>query len=95
MPFVHSIELYRWISHAFMLFKMNTCLIGRIHDGPVSCLAVSDDQMIVGGSSIGSITVSDLSSDQRLATLKSFSTAGSITKLTYQYLTMLFHFCFK
>lgn len=51
-------------------------LVFRIQDGPVTCISLSDTQMIVGGSSIGSITVSDLSSAQRVATLKSFGSAG-------------------
>lgn len=51
-------------------------LVFRIQDGPVTCISLTDTQMIVGGSSIGSITVSDLSSAQRVATLKSFGSAG-------------------
>lgn len=53
--------------------------IVKIQDGPVTCISLSDTQMIVGGSSIGSITVSDLSSAQRAATLKSFGSAGIST----------------
>lgn len=53
--------------------------IVKIQDGPVTCMSLSDTQMIIGGSSIGSITVSDLSSAQRVATLKSYCSAGIST----------------
>ncbi|WOH04386.1 hypothetical protein DCAR_0623795 [Daucus carota subsp. sativus] len=53
--------------------------IVKIQDGPVTCISLSDSQMIVGGSSTGSITVSDLSSAQRVATLKSYGSAGIST----------------
>ncbi|KAL8098360.1 F-box/WD-40 repeat-containing protein At3g52030 [Apium graveolens] len=51
----------------------------KIHDWPVTCISLTDTQMIVGGSSIGNITVSDFSSAQRVATLKSLGSAGIST----------------
>lgn len=47
-----------------------------MHAGSLTCLALSDDQLIFSGSSLGSITLSGLSCDQRVATLKSTHFAG-------------------
>lgn len=41
-----------------------------MHSGPITCLAFTDDQLIISASSLGSVTVSSLSSDQRVALLK-------------------------
>lgn len=46
--------------------------------GPVTCLCVSDDQLILGGSLLGNIGVSGLRSDQRVAMLRSRNTVGYI-----------------
>ncbi|XP_038989800.1 F-box/WD-40 repeat-containing protein At3g52030 isoform X4 [Phoenix dactylifera] len=51
-----------------------SCMI--MHSGPVTCLA-TDDQLILGGSTFGSVTLADLSSGERLGFLKSsFSPTG-------------------
>ncbi|KAL6963224.1 hypothetical protein U1Q18_050389 [Sarracenia purpurea var. burkii] len=47
-----------------------------MHAGPVTCLVVSEDQLIVSGSSLGSVTLSDLSSDQQVVALKSTNSGG-------------------
>jgi hypothetical protein len=52
--------------------------------GPVTCLCLSDDQLILSGSSVGSITVSVVLSDQRVATLRSRITTGGILILLGQ-----------
>ena len=52
--------------------------------GPVTCLCLSDDQLILSGSSFGSITVSGVLSDQRVATLRSRITTGGILFLLCQ-----------
>lgn len=49
-----------------------------MHSGSVTCLSFSDDQLIVSGSSLGSLSMSDLSSDQRIATLNTSGSAGCI-----------------
>lgn len=46
-------------------------ITGRMHAGPVTCLSLTDEQLILGGSSYGSITVADLSSGEMVASLKS------------------------
>jgi hypothetical protein len=55
-----------------------------MHAGPVTCLSVSDDQLILSGSSLGSITVSGILSDQRVATLRSTDLTGCIVFLLCQ-----------
>lgn len=48
----------------------------RMLPGPVTCLCVGDDQLILGGSLHGNIGVSGLRSDQRVAMLRSRNTIG-------------------
>ena len=48
----------------------------RMQDGPITCLSFSDDQLLIGGSSFGRISLSDLSSDQQVARLKTNDSAG-------------------
>lgn len=52
--------------------------------GPVTCLCLSDDQLILSGSSLGSITVSGILSDQQVATLRSRITIGGTLFLLCQ-----------
>ena len=52
--------------------------------GPVTCLCLSDDQLILSGSSLGSITVSGILSDQQVATLRSRITIGGTPFLLCQ-----------
>lgn len=47
-----------------------------MHPGAASSLSFSDEQLIISGSSLGSISISDLSSDQRVVTLDTTSSAG-------------------
>lgn len=47
-----------------------------MHAGPVTCLALSDDELILSGSSLGSVSISDLASDQRVARLRPTDSAG-------------------
>lgn len=47
-----------------------------MHAGPVTCLCLSDDQLILSGSSLGSITISGQLSDQRVAKLRSTDSTG-------------------
>lgn len=71
----------RWNNDLFCLLFFSVFLIifvqyllhiifCRMHSGPITCLAFTDDQLIISGSSLGSITVSSLSSDQRVALLR-------------------------
>ncbi|KAL2491636.1 F-box/WD-40 repeat-containing protein [Abeliophyllum distichum] len=60
----------------FDMYSRKCSQIIKMHSGSVTCLSFSDDQLIVSGSSLGSLTMSDLSSDQRVATLSTASSAG-------------------
>lgn len=55
-----------------------------MHAGPVTCLCLSDDQLILSGSSLGSITVSGLLSDQPIAELRSSHSTGYILCMLYE-----------
>ncbi|KAL0377179.1 UNVERIFIED_CONTAM: F-box/WD-40 repeat-containing protein [Sesamum calycinum] len=57
--------------------------MGRMHPGAVSCLSFTDEQLIVSGSSLGSISISDLSSDQQVAALDTTSSGGFSDKTCY------------
>ncbi|KAL3537544.1 hypothetical protein ACH5RR_000910 [Cinchona calisaya] len=63
-------------ARVFDMYSRKCSQIVKMHPGPITCLSFSDDQLLICGSSLGSISVSDLSSDQRVTTLKSFSSAG-------------------
>ncbi|XP_077224282.1 F-box family protein with WD40/YVTN repeat doamin [Tasmannia lanceolata] len=67
----------------FDMYSQSCSRIIRMHTGPVTCLALNDDQLIISGSSLGSITVSGLSSDQRVASLKSSSAPTGIRSLCF------------
>ncbi|KAK4738168.1 hypothetical protein R3W88_001865 [Solanum pinnatisectum] len=60
----------------FDLYSRKCTQIIKMHQGPVSCLAFSDDQLLVSGSSLGTLSLSDLSSDQRVVLLGSTYSAG-------------------
>ncbi|GMI75783.1 hypothetical protein like AT3G52030 [Hibiscus trionum] len=63
-------------ARVFDMYSRTCSRIIKMHSGPVTCLALSDDQLIVSGSSLGSVSISSLSSDQRVATLRSTDSAG-------------------
>ncbi|XP_057499653.1 F-box/WD-40 repeat-containing protein At3g52030 [Actinidia eriantha] len=60
----------------FDMYSRKCSRIIKMHAGPVTCLALSDDQLILSGSSLGSVTISDLSSDQRVAALRTTDCGG-------------------
>ncbi|KAH7864670.1 hypothetical protein Vadar_032439 [Vaccinium darrowii] len=60
----------------FDMYSRKCSRIIKMHAGSVTCLALSDDQLIVSGSSLGSVTLSDLSSDQRVSALRSTDSGG-------------------
>ncbi|XVE74193.1 hypothetical protein DITRI_Ditri11bG0179200 [Diplodiscus trichospermus] len=67
-------------ARVFDLYSRTCSRIIKMHAGPVTCLSLSDDQLILSGSSLGSVAMSSLSSDQRVATLRSTNSAGYIIK---------------
>lgn len=57
-------------ARVFDMYGRKWSRIIKMHDGPITCLSFTDDQLLIGGSSFGHISLSDLSSDQQVATLK-------------------------
>ncbi|KAK8958280.1 F-box/WD-40 repeat-containing protein [Platanthera guangdongensis] len=60
----------------FDMYSGKCTRIIRMHSGAVSCLALTEDQLVLGGSNFGSVTVADLSTGVQSASLKSLSHAG-------------------
>ncbi|KAH1225000.1 F-box/WD-40 repeat-containing protein [Glycine max] len=55
----------------FDMYSRKCSQIIRMHYAPITCLCLSEDQLIMSGSTSGSITMSDPSSVQQVATLRS------------------------
>lgn len=53
-----------------------------MHYAPITCLCLSEDQLIMSGSTSGSITMSDPSSVQQVATLRSSDARGNNLSLS-------------
>lgn len=86
-----GLEWIKWFGNCHVgIFPISNC---RMHAGPVKCLCLSDDHLILSGSSLGSITVSGISSDQRVATLRSTDSTGFIV-FPLSCLTLLMPFSF-
>ncbi|KAI5681412.1 hypothetical protein M9H77_02640 [Catharanthus roseus] len=60
----------------FDMYSRKCSQIIKMHHGPITCLSFSEDQLLISGSSSGSISLSDLASDQQVTTLKSTGSAG-------------------
>ncbi|GKB16334.1 ubiquitin carboxyl-terminal hydrolase MINDY-1 isoform X2 [Tanacetum coccineum] len=56
-------------ARVFNMYGKKWSRIIKMHEGPVTHLSFSDDQLLIGGSSYGRISLSDLSSDQQVAAL--------------------------
>ncbi|KAM7472546.1 hypothetical protein LguiA_010729 [Lonicera macranthoides] len=70
-------------ARVFDMYSRKCSQIIKIHDGPVTCLSLTEDQLIIGGSSIGSITVTCPSSNQRVATLRPIVYEGCVSTLCF------------
>ncbi|KAJ4978597.1 hypothetical protein NE237_009377 [Protea cynaroides] len=66
----------------FDIYSRSCSRIIRTYAGSVMCLALTD-QLILSGSSLGSITVSGLSSGEHVASLKSSYSTGGIRSLCF------------
>ncbi|XP_065022192.1 F-box/WD-40 repeat-containing protein At3g52030-like isoform X2 [Musa acuminata AAA Group] len=61
----------------FDMYSGRCSRIIRMHSGPVTCLTLTDDQLVIGGSTFGNIAIADLSSGKRMGSVKScFSPTG-------------------
>ncbi|KAL8235910.1 hypothetical protein R6Q59_016991 [Mikania micrantha] len=69
-------------ARVFDMYGKKWSRIIKMHNGPITCLSLSDDQLLIGGSSSGHISLSDMSSDQQVAMLKTNDFAG-LTTLSY------------
>ncbi|XP_044493977.1 F-box/WD-40 repeat-containing protein At3g52030 isoform X2 [Mangifera indica] len=63
-------------ARVFDMYSRQCSRIIRMHAAPVTCLSLSEDQLIISGSSSGSVTISGHSSDQRVAKLGSNNSTG-------------------
>ncbi|CAN1316613.1 F-box/WD-40 repeat-containing protein At3g52030 [Linum perenne] len=64
-------------ARVFDMYSRQCSRIIKMHPESVSCLSLSDDQLILSGSSLGRITVSGLLSDEKIATLRPTDSTGS------------------
>ncbi|XP_066339434.1 F-box/WD-40 repeat-containing protein At3g52030-like isoform X2 [Miscanthus floridulus] len=62
-------------------FNHGLCM--RLHSSPVTCLALTDDQLIVGGSTFGTVAIADQTSGQKLGVLKSAYAPLAIRSLSF------------
>ncbi|CAM0874701.1 unnamed protein product [Alopecurus aequalis] len=53
------------------MYSRSSSSIHRLHPSPVTCLAITDDQLIIGGSTFGNVAIADHTSGQRLGLLMS------------------------
>ncbi|XP_021890776.1 F-box/WD-40 repeat-containing protein At3g52030 isoform X2 [Carica papaya] len=67
----------------FDMYSRKCSRIVRMHAWPLTCLALSEDQIIFSGSALGHITVADPSSDQLVVRLKSTESRGGIKTLCF------------
>ncbi|XP_060670316.1 F-box/WD-40 repeat-containing protein At3g52030-like isoform X3 [Ziziphus jujuba] len=70
-------------ARVFDMYSRKCSQIIRMHAGPITSLCLSDDQLILSGSSLGSITISGLQSDQRVAKLRSTDSTAGIRTLCF------------
>lgn len=54
-----------------------------MHSAPITCLCLSEDQLILSGSTSGNITIADPSSVQKVATLRSSDFRGNGLSLPF------------
>ncbi|KAJ8458114.1 hypothetical protein OPV22_031040 [Ensete ventricosum] len=61
----------------FDMYSGRCSRIIRMHSGPVTCLTLTDDQLVLGGSTFGNMAIADLSSGKRMGSVTScFSPTG-------------------
>ncbi|CAN6485789.1 unnamed protein product [Victoria cruziana] len=70
-------------ARVFDMYSRACSQIIRMHAGPITCLSLSDHQLIVSGSSLGSISVADISSEQSFASLKTSTSPTGISTLCF------------
>ncbi|OEL17520.1 F-box/WD-40 repeat-containing protein [Dichanthelium oligosanthes] len=53
------------------MYSRSCSSIYRLHSSPVTCLTITDDQLIIGGSTFGNVAIADQTSGQKIGVLKS------------------------
>ncbi|KAF8730959.1 hypothetical protein HU200_016834 [Digitaria exilis] len=64
------------------MYSKSCSSIYRLHSSPVTCLTITDDQMILGGSTFGNIAIADQTSGQKIGVLKSAHAPLAIRSLS-------------
>ncbi|KAK6933856.1 F-box domain [Dillenia turbinata] len=70
-------------ARVFDMYNQKCSQIIRMHAGPLTCLCLTDSQMIISGSSAGRITISGLSGDGPLATMRAAPSLTGIRTLCF------------
>ncbi|XP_071716467.1 F-box/WD-40 repeat-containing protein At3g52030 [Rutidosis leptorrhynchoides] len=77
-------------ARVFDMYGRKWSRIIKMHDGPITCLSLTEDQLLIGGSSCGRVSLSDLSSDQQVTTLKTNDNADLSSLCYNSYSNVLF-----
>ncbi|CAN6362485.1 unnamed protein product [Urochloa humidicola] len=65
------------------MYSRSCSSIYRLHSSPVTCLTITDDQLILGGSTFGNIAIADQTSGQKIGVLKSAYAPLAIRSLSF------------
>ncbi|CAN6374502.1 unnamed protein product [Urochloa humidicola] len=65
------------------MYSRSCSSIYRLHSSPVTCLTITDDQLILGGSTFGNIAIADQTSGQKIGVLKSVYAPLAIRSLSF------------
>ncbi|CAO2143499.1 unnamed protein product [Urochloa humidicola] len=65
------------------MYSRSCSSIYRLHSSPVTCLTITDDQLILGGSTFGNIAIADQNSGQKIGVLKSAYAPLAIRSLSF------------
>ncbi|PAN41547.1 hypothetical protein PAHAL_8G051900 [Panicum hallii] len=65
------------------MYSRSCSSIYRLHSSPVTCLTITDDQLILGGSTFGNVAIADQTSGQKLGVLKSAYAPLAIRSLSF------------
>ncbi|KAJ3671760.1 hypothetical protein LUZ60_007839 [Juncus effusus] len=67
----------------FDMYSKNISRIIRLQSGPLTCLKITEDLLLIGGSPFGSISISDLNSGEKLGFLRSAFAPTGMKCLSY------------
>lgn len=61
----------------------------RLHSSPLTCLTITDDQLIAAGSTFGNVAIADQTSGQKLGVLKSAFAPTGNQPLSWSWISMM------